>query len=263
MTLVGSRCILVHVQSTDIITASPSALAKVFWGRYFERTVRRSFHTVRVKGAAQLQPWRIGARDRRVEPLILYATHGSWWDAALTIVLSLRTFHLDAYGMMEYKQLQRYPFFRRIGMFSVIREDPASALRSIRYAASELRGTGRALWMFPQGTLVNQEVRPLELEPGLGILARALQPVWLCPVALRYDLVREQAPDAQIAIGTPQRWEGGSWSARDVQHSAAAALTSLADDVREDALQERLEAYEMLYRGRTSMEKRYDTFRGR
>jgi len=38
MTLVGSRCILVHVQSTDIITASPSALAKVFWGRYFELT---------------------------------------------------------------------------------------------------------------------------------------------------------------------------------------------------------------------------------
>lgn len=238
-------------------------MAKAFWGRYFERTVRRSFHSIRVKGAHHLHPWQVASNDRCAEPLILYATHGSWWDAALSIVLSLRQFDLDAYGMMEYKQLHRYPFFRRIGMFSVVREDPSSALRSIRYAASVLRATGRTLWMFPQGTLVHQDSRPLVLEPGLGILARAIQPVWLCPVAFRYDLLREQRPDALVAIGQPQRWEGGLWSARDAVADASAHLTALADEVRAEAQVEQLDAYSVFYRGRRSMEKRYDTLRGR
>ena len=162
MTLFGSRCIFVLVQSTDIIPAAPAPIAKAFWGRYFERSVRRSFHSVRLQGADHISPWTPKAQRRMTEPLILYATHGSWWDAALSMVLSLRRFDLDGYGMMEYKQLHRYAFFRRIGLFSVVREDPASAMRSLRYAASVLRGTGRALWMFPQGTLVNQETRPLD-----------------------------------------------------------------------------------------------------
>lgn len=197
------------------------------------------------------------------EPLILYATHGSWWDAAISIVLSLRTLQLDAYGMMEYKQLNRYRFFRRIGMFSVIREDPASAMQSLRYAASVLQGTGRALWMFPQGTLVNQDVRPLVLEPGLGILAAKLDQAWLCPVAMRYDLVREQRPDALISIGMPYQLEGGSKAIRTVIGDATTRLTAAADELKADALQERTSSYELLYSGRSSMEKRYDKVRGR
>jgi len=197
------------------------------------------------------------------EPLILFATHGSWWDAALSMVLSLRTFELDAYGMMEFKQLDRYRFFRRIGLFSVVREDPASAMSSLRYAASVLQGTGRALWMFPQGTLVNQERRPLELEPGLGILTRMVEPVWLCPVAFRYDMVREQRPDAVISIGEPYRLEGGSGTVKDVMVEAQARLTGVADEVRQAALHESLDPYARLYAGRTSMEKRYDKVRGR
>ena len=238
-------------------------MAKAFWGRYFERSVRRSFHSVRLKGAHHLAPWTPNAQRRMTEPLILFATHGSWWDAALSMVLSLRTFELDAYGMMEFKQLDRYRFFRRIGLFSVVREDPAGAMRSLRYAASVLQGTGRALWMFPQGTLVNQERRPLELEPGLGILTRMVEPVWLCPVAFRYDMVREQRPDAVISIGETYRLERGPGSVKDVIREASARLTIAADELKADALSEHVEPYELLYAGRTSMEKRYDKVRGR
>lgn len=34
-------------------------------------------------------------------PLILYSSHGGWWDAVLAIALSNSYLHLESYGMME------------------------------------------------------------------------------------------------------------------------------------------------------------------
>lgn len=247
--------------NASVLTARPSPLAKTFWGWWFERRVRASFSQVLLAGEQGLRPWSTRTRGRTTEPIILYATHGSWWDAALTIVLSLRTFHLDALGMMEYRQLRRYPFFRSIGMFSVVREDPSSALRSLRYAASELQGRGRALWMFPQGTLVQQDVRPLVVEPGLAMLAKRLPAVWLCPVAMRYELLREQRPEARIVVGRPERVDTAGTTLRDLQRDSAERLEALADRVRADAQAERTEGYRPCYRGPRSMEKQFDHVR--
>lgn len=239
-------------------------MAKAFWGRYFERSVRRSFHSVLIDGEGGIRGWTPNADRRMTEPLILYATHHSWWDAALSIVLSLRTFHLDAYGMMEHKQLAKYRFFRKIGMFSVVREDPRSALRSIQHAAGLLRGTGRALWMFPQGELVQQDVRPIECDPGLGILTKMTGTAWLAPVAFRYELVREQRPDVFIRIGEPKRVEWSeSMNVAQVMNDAQERLNNLADSVRTDALSHHVGSYRAIYRGTTSMEKRFDTITGK
>lgn len=117
--------------------------------------------------------------------------------------------------------------------------------------------------MFPQGTLVNQERRPLELEPGLGILTRLIEPVWLSPVAFRYDMVKEQRPDALISIGEPYRLERGLSTVKDVMSEAQARLTRVADEARQAALHEMHDSFVQLYVGRTSMEKRYDKVRGR
>jgi chlorobactene lauroyltransferase len=254
----------VTVQTTDIIRADPTPLAKAFWGRYFERSVRTSFHHVMIDGEGGVAGWTPNAPRRMTEPLILFATHHSWWDAALSIVLSLRTLRLDAYGMMEHKQLQKYQFFRKIGMFSVVREDPRSALRSIHHAADVLRGTGRSLWMFPQGELIQQDVRPISCDPGLGILTRLLGTAWLAPVAFRYEMVREQRPDVFIRIGAPQRVE---WSKDmridDIIRDAQDRLTSLADGVRADAMAHNTAPYRTLYTGARSMEKLFDTITGK
>lgn len=220
-------------------------------------------HAVKVAGAEVLQPWTDGGDA--TEPLILACTHGSWWDAATTIVLSLRTFHLDAIGMMEYKQLERYRFFSRLGMFSVVREDPRSALRSLRYAAAELRDRRRVAWMFPQGTLVHQEVQPVVCEPGIGILASMLPSVWICPVALRYELLHEQHPDVWIRFGTPQRvcLRDDGASVTSIVRDCSAALTSCATQVRTDAMTSNAADYSTVISGRRSMEKSYDAVRGR
>ena len=244
------------MQSTDIITARPHPLARAFWGRYFEWSVRRAFHTVYVSGAAHLEPWRTRSIS---EPLIIAATHASWWDAALAIVLSERWTGIESYGIMEHKQLVRYQFFRGIGMMSVVRENPRSALRTIQHAADTLQGTSRVLWMFPQGTLIHQDQRPIVCEPGVGILAAKLPAVWIVPVAMRYELLREQRPYSWIDVGTPYRVEGGS--PREVTSAVQEQMTLRANAVKEAAMAEQDEGFEALVRGRMSMEKRFDHLR--
>ncbi len=244
------------MQSTDIITARPNALARAFWGRYFERSVRRSFHSVYVRGTAHLEPWKTRSIG---EPLIVAATHASWWDAALAIVLSERWTGVESYGIMEYKQLVKYQFFRGIGMMSVVRDDPRSALRTLQHAADVLRGTSRVLWMFPQGTLIHQDQRPIVCDPGIGILANKLPAVWIAPVAMRYELLREQRPHGWITIGQPYRVEGGS--PRDVTSVVQEQITHQADQLRTAAMAEDARSFAELVRGRMSMEKRFDHLR--
>ncbi len=145
-------------------------------------------------------------------------------------------------------------------MFSVVREEPRSALRSIQHGAQLLRGTGRALWMFPQGALVQQDVRPIICDPGLAMLARLTSSAWLAPVAFRYELLREQRPDVLIKIGTPEfvQWTNAT-TVTDVMNRAQVRLTEVADQTRQDAMTEDLTSYRVLYQGARSMEKTFDT----
>ncbi|MBS1562154.1 MAG: lysophospholipid acyltransferase family protein [Bacteroidetes bacterium] len=239
--------------SSTFIPARPSALAKAFWGRYFERSLRRSFHSVRVAGLEHV---------RRDVPVLFACTHGSWWDAALTIVLSLRVLRCEAIGMMEFKQLSKYRFFSRIGMFSVVREDPRSALASLRYAAAELQRLPQALWMFPQGTLVHQEVRPIVCEPGAAIVASMVPDLVVIPVAIRYELLREQGAVVWMRFGAPiDAEERASMSIRDITTMVAKRMEAVADAVRTDAMAENDVDYRTVIRGKRSMEKKYDSVR--
>jgi chlorobactene lauroyltransferase len=248
--------------TTDgVLTARRSSLACAFWGRYFEWTVRRSFSRVLISGDHVLRPWSTGQAEG---PAILFSTHGSWWDAAMAMVISLRTHSLPAYGMMEYRQLVKYQFFRSIGLFSVVRENPRSALSSIDYGASLLRNTSNVLWMFPQGTLVHQDKRPLQLDPGLAILCRSLQGATIIPVAMRYDLLLEQRPEARIGIGDPLYISPAM--ANDLRATISIAqqlLSACADNIQRDAYAAEQAGYRTLYQGCLSMEKRYDIIKKR
>lgn len=238
---------------STFIPARPSALAKAFWGWYFERTIRKTFHRVQIVGLENV---------RRDVPVLFACTHGSWWDAALTIVLSLRVLHLDAIGMMEYKQLSRYRFFSRIGMFSVIRENPRSALASLRYAANTLTSTSCALWMFPQGTLLHQEVRPIDCEPGIAILASMVPNAVVIPVAVRYEMLREQGGVVWLRFGRAiEPEEREAMSIQDVRSLIAQRLQDEADIVRADAISEDATNYHTVLQGKRSMEKKYDSMR--
>lgn len=238
----------------DFVPARPNGLLKLFWRQYFLWSIKRHFHTCYVTGEEYVH---CTGEDSATLPTIFACTHGSWWDAALTIELSLGQYKLDAYGMMEYKQLRKYSFFSRIGMFSVIREDAASALQSLRYGADLIRGSHASLWMFPQGTLVHQDAETIACEPGIGILASLVGRCRIVPVALRYEQLREQRPSCWVRFGAPYLPER-SHGVRLITQIITERLTDVRDTLRADAMAEDGSAYRTFLSGSMSMEKRFD-----
>ncbi|MCB2205934.1 lysophospholipid acyltransferase family protein [bacterium] len=241
-----------------MITAEKSSLHARFLTPYFRRKLRRSFAGVHCKGMDFL-----GEAENGV-PVVLYANHPGWWDAVLPIFLSYDVFRHDAYAMMEEKQLSRYQFFRKLGCFSVIRENPREAMRSLQYAASLLHGSDRVLWIFPQGELTSVDKRPLSFYPGTAHLLRALGDVTAIPVAFRYDFLEQERPEAFIAIGKPWRIHANERVDIPLTSSILQQLMEYEMDVqREDVMEREFDAYTTLLSGKRSINEIWDNLRGK
>ncbi len=120
---------------------------------------------------------------------VLAPNHHSWWDGYLMGELAWNLRHPVAL-MMTARQLDAFPFFRRLGAL-----DPTE-LRAARRAA-------RRAWLvvFPEGEL-RAAGAPGPLRPGAAWLARTAG-VPLVPVALRVALRGAQRPEAYLRVGAP------------------------------------------------------------
>ena len=65
--------------------------------------------------------------------------------------------------MMDEPGLKQYPFFRKLGAFSINREQPKEIVQSLRYS-KKLIDQNMPVWLFPQGEIQHQEIRPLEFQ---------------------------------------------------------------------------------------------------
>lgn len=241
-----------------MLKANPSAAHRRLLAAYFSRRLRKRFAGVLARGLSRLEPWNGGTAG---EPLLIAVNHSSWWDAVLPIVISCKALRHDAYGIMEEKQLERYRFFTRAGIFSIDRENPRRALESLHYAAGLLRKTGRVLWMFPQGRILPNDHRPIEPEHGIGRLIGLLEGCTVLPVAFRYELGREELPIAYISVGEGKRFPGEG-SPRELSATVAAMLTTELDSLRDTILAESADGFLPLITGRASISTRWDRARG-
>jgi len=247
-----------------MIEAKHSPFWRRLLGWYFTRSLSKTFHACRVKGESHLKPWKIDKHSTGAPiPLIVYCSHGGWWDAGLAIALTNAHFDVESYGMMEEKQLKKYRFFRNIGMFSVHRNNPRSAVKSLQHAVSLLKNSRKVLWMFPQGELVHQEIRPIHAYSGIVNLVEMLGEAWCVPVAIRYDFLKEQQPEAWLSIGEPELYSRESFSKKqDITEHISKKLTNLMDEVRNDIMHHHVQGYRTVIQGKTSVEKRWDAVRG-
>jgi 1-acyl-sn-glycerol-3-phosphate acyltransferase len=218
---------------------------------YTKRLLRRSFHSVLVAGAHHGD-----TLDRNI-PIILYANHCSWWDGIVPYYLSRELFGLDAYAMMEKRQLDRYRFFRWIGAFPVVREDPREAWRSVRYAASLFSTPGRAVWIFPQGEIRPAGTRPLGFSTGIGHLVRMVGRVQAVPIAFRYEFRLEQRPDCFVAIGPPVFFDTGAMP-REATALLERVMTDLLDRLQTSVHDSHGGGFTPVLTGRSSMNASFD-----
>lgn len=199
------------------------------------------------------------------QPLILFCNHCGWWDAHMAMLVNERVLKRDGYAMAEDKQLERYPFFRALGLFSVNRSDPRSAMRSVAYAVDLLRERPRRmLLIMPQGRILANDVRPLGFESGIAHVVKRLGACVLQPMALRYEFIGEQKPEAFISLGAPVALD--ETLARAVNAKAFTSeledwVTAELDRLRDDVRAYRFDGFRPLMQGAPSINRVWDWVR--
>jgi 1-acyl-sn-glycerol-3-phosphate acyltransferase len=159
--------------------------------------LKRHFHQIWTKGFEELK----NLDPKR--PIIFYANHSNWWDGLIGFYLTRDLLKIDGYMMVMAKQLKKYSFFKWIGAFSVDRESPISAFRSLEYIVkllSDNKKQPRALWIFPQGELLANDYRPIKFMRGLDWLIKQLPQSQLVAVTFRYEFLNEQLPEVFLSF---------------------------------------------------------------
>lgn len=168
-----------------------------FFKHYFRYSLRRNFSNIHVKGLTSvLSAVEKSAKDKR--PLIYCVNHSSWWDVPVIIYLTYDLLKSNSYCLMEKKQFDIHPYFRGIGAVPIIREDARNAARVLKKCSDHLNGTGRSLWIFPQGEIIPNTKRPIHFFSGIAHLLEQLRdPILVCTF-LDYKFTGNQFPEIYV-----------------------------------------------------------------
>ncbi len=244
------------MNGSPLIRAYKHGWPRILIDRLIRRRFRSRFFAIRVQGLERL---RTALADEPAGTLFL-ANHSCWWDLFLVHYLN-ESIPVDGYGMMEHANLKRFSFFQRIGAFSVDRNSPASVRASISYACDLLAKPDAAVWIFPQGSILGNDARPLGFQPGLRLLIKQAKRVRVVAAAFRYDFWQDERPEIFIRFGEP-RWVEAA-EASTVVTTWEQTLTDELDVLRDDATAQRAERFTTLLHGQGSVSERYARFRQR
>lgn len=200
------------------------------------------------------------SRPRGV-PSIIYANHSNWWDGLAAFYLSKVLWNIDAYVMMDIEQMQKYRFFKRIGAFSVNRNNPRDAMESVEYSVELLKGTNRVLWIFPQGTMQANDLRPIKFYNGISKIAQKLGEVNLIPASFRYEFLMEQRPEIFISIGKAKHFD----KIEDIKSLTEDLNTELIkelDSLRNTVINSELGGFKQILQGKQSRNKTLEIVHG-
>lgn len=175
-----------------------SALVWRFMAAYFGRFVRRHLNALRL--ARRAPPQGIDHPG----PIVVYANHPAWWDAAVIILLADRLFPARAsYAPFDARMLEKYGVFRRLGAFPVELDSARGAAQFLAASREILREPGRMIWVTAQGRFADARQRPLALKPGVARLPEIAPDALFLPLALDYAFWDERGAEAFCAFGAP------------------------------------------------------------
>ena len=178
----------------DMLEANKSAAFERLFAIYNRNLLKRRFHSFQISGLDFL------FNKNSNSPLIIYCNHSSWWDGLIAFQISYQI-GLNSFVMMEEKQLRKLFMFRLLGAFSVVREKPREALESINYAARVLRNDPKnTLWIFPQGEILPNDLRPLKFYNGLAKIIEKVGKCSITSLSMRYEFLKEFKPEIFVRI---------------------------------------------------------------
>ena len=135
---------------------------------------------------------------------VYFLNHHSWWDGLIPLMLNEYRFRQQARAIMEDKQMKTYSLFQKIGAFSINRDDPRSAVTSLRYAVKSFNRDHASLFIYPEGT-ITPAGSSMNFEGGLAWLHDKLDNVDFVPVGIYMHTVRHSKPELHLHVGRPIR----------------------------------------------------------
>ena len=101
---------------------------------------------------------------------------------------------------MEDKQMRQYPFFKKIGAFSIDRDDPRKAITSLRYAVQSMKRERASLFIYPEGKITPAGT-DMSFEGGLAWLHSKVPDVDYVPIGIYMHTIRHDKPELHLQIG--------------------------------------------------------------
>jgi 1-acyl-sn-glycerol-3-phosphate acyltransferase len=98
---------------------------------------------------------RTNYKSEKGESTLYLLNHHYWWDGLIPLLLNEYVFKQDARAIMEEKQMKIFPFFSRVGAFSIDRANLKSAMFSLDFAGEWLQGSGNSVYLYPEGKITN------------------------------------------------------------------------------------------------------------
>jgi 1-acyl-sn-glycerol-3-phosphate acyltransferase len=163
---------------------------------YIRGRFTREFDGLYVQGLAEAR-----ALVER-EPLVIAATHVSWWDPLVAVLLDGELGGAGGYCLMDADNLARHAYFGLVGAVPLNRTRPKQALLDMRAAARLLTGPSERMWIFPQGRQRPSHLRPLALQAGVSWLSRSAG-ARVLPLALTYTFREAPRPSILASFGAP------------------------------------------------------------
>lgn len=221
-------------------------LVRIFY-YYVLAFLKKQFYAVRVKNRQSFL-----FRDPN-QPTLCLSNHCNWWDGMVDFILTSRLAEEEKFYVMI-EELHRFSFLSRLGGFSVEKDSALSALRSLEYACQLLqKDPDNLLWIYPQGTVIPQDRRPLQFAGGVGYLMKKLPEINIVPVAQYYTFVKEDRPEILINVGAPIQPNRIDPAIRRNRQALTgffeSQVTELLEEIRADVTQGELEGYMTLVQG--------------
>jgi 1-acyl-sn-glycerol-3-phosphate acyltransferase len=192
-----TRTKLQDLPERPFIDAKDNRFVASFFYMFSRFLAKRTFREVRLDN-----PYGSRIADRST---LYFGNHNSWWDALTPLLLNQNIFRQHPRAVMEWEQVNRYAFFRRIGCYSIDRTNLRSAMTSLEYGVNWLnKRPGRSLYFYPEGKITNPSLPDSPFESGLAWMIPKLDThVDLVPLIQHSHMMHHAKPTLFLRVCKP------------------------------------------------------------
>ncbi|MEM9082889.1 MAG: lysophospholipid acyltransferase family protein [Planctomycetota bacterium] len=216
-----------------------------FMRRDFRKRLSKAFFAVRVMHGTRES---LADANEYEGPLLVVFNHPGWWDpiAGKHIGYELMP-DRPTLAPMDRDQVERFAFFRWLGLFGIDPDDPAVLEPMVDFVRTRFaENPKRSFWITAQGQFTDVRA-PIRLRPGAAALAARLDRPRVVVLSFEYTFWQDTKPEVFVRGDTCETPEGDSTTAW--LRAMTSALQQNQDKLAKAVIARQTDAFEILLGG--------------